>query len=351
MAVVTPSWLVKVVRSDSQGRAGMDWGDAMTSAPEAHALVENRVLAEMARLAAAQHEYPDVVAGVLDLVEQVVASPFLQLVVDERPTVGRYTRVGRDVSPAWAEEMRSALEKTEIVRGAGHPPIVRHMPAIDGTAVTVGAVLRTGCWGALTLGAPGPIDLSPDEMQLLSRLIHHALLVLDHALLAHRVDHLRSDDSLTGLLTHARLLEVLEGEIVRHRQFGRPLAVVMIDIDGLDAINRSYGRRYGNHVLQKMAAMLHVLVRPVDVVARSGFDEFAVVLPEVDGEGVGPIAEMLSERLMAMEFAGGEVRVTVGAVHARPDESLTAEDLLRRGESALYASKRHSRAAAALLRR
>jgi diguanylate cyclase (GGDEF)-like protein len=329
----------------------MEWEDAMTSSQEAHALAENRVLAEMARLAAARHEYADVVAGVLDQIEQVVASPFLQLVVDERPTVGRYTRVGRDMSPAWGEEMRRSLEETEVVRGAGQPPVVRHVAAIDATAVTVGAVLRTGRWGGLTLGAPGPIDLSPDEMHLLSRLIHQALLVLDHALLARHVDHLRSDDALTGLLTHARLLEILEGELARHRQFGRSLALVMIDIDGLDAINRSYGRRYGNHVLQKMAAMLQALVRPVDVLARSGFDEFAVVLPEVDGEEVGPIAENLSERLMAMEFAGGEVRVTVGAAHARPDELLAAEDLLRRGESALYASKRHSRAAAALLRR
>jgi diguanylate cyclase (GGDEF)-like protein len=344
--------LVGTVYSDLFDYSAIAWGADMTASPTTRALVENRVLAEMARLATARYEYHDVVASVLDLIEEVVASPLLQLVMDEGSTVGCYDRVSEEVSSAWGEEIRDALQTvSEAVRVGTGTHIMRRFPGLGSSAATFGAVLRTGRWGALTLAAPGPIDLSNDEVRLLSRLVHQAALVLDHALLATHVDRMQTDDTLTGLLTHARLLEVLETEIARHRHFGRPLALVMIDIDGLDAINRSYSRRYGNHVLQKLAAQLRVLVRPVDVVARCGLDEFAVVLPETDGEGAGPVAEELSERLMGMEFAGGDVRVTVGAAHMRPDEVLAAEDLLRRGESALHASKRHSRAAAALLSR
>jgi diguanylate cyclase (GGDEF)-like protein len=321
----------------------------MSASGETHAQAENRVLFEMGRLATAQYEYSDVVASLLDLVEELVSSPFLQLTMDEGDHVGRYHRATDDSGDLWCAEMRAAL--TPLPSPSAPLPYTElHFPHLDSWAVSVGVVMRSGRWGELTVAASGPLDLSQHEVHLLSRLAHQAVLVLDHALLSTRADEMRWEDTLTGALSHARLLELLEVEIARHRFFGRPLAMVMVDVDGLNAINRSYGRRYGNHVLQKLATILQASVRPVDIVARCGLDEFAVVLLEMDAEAAEPFAQSLTERLMGVEFAGGEVRMTVARAHMRHDETLAAEEFLRRGERALYASKRQVRALAGMLR-
>ncbi len=81
----------------------------------------------------------------------------------------------------------------------------------------------------------------------------------------------------------------------------------------------------------------------LDVVARHGHDEFAVVLPEMTEEDGRRLVEQLHERFGAMEFAGGEVRLTAGTAHVKPDETLTAEAFLRRGEQALHEAKRYER--------
>jgi diguanylate cyclase (GGDEF)-like protein len=308
-------------------------------------LVENHLLTEMGRLATVEYEYADIVSAVLDLVEEVVSSPFLQLVVDEGDGVGSYHRVGPDVDVVWGEEVRYALAGSDgqPVFPAGLLYEERHLPALDSWAASVGTVVRSGRAGAITIAAPGPLHLAPVEVQLLSRLIQQAMLVLDHALLVASVNELRGDDRLTGLFNHGRLMETLEREITRHRYFRRVLALVMIDVDGLDAINRSYGRRYGNHVLQKLAAILRESTRTVDTVARCGLDEFAVLLPETGEDEVEHFAQALAEKLIGLEFAGGEVRVTIAVTQMRPEEHLAAEDFLRRGEQALHASKRHAR--------
>jgi diguanylate cyclase (GGDEF)-like protein len=313
-------------------------------------LVENHVLTEMGRLATARYEYADVVSSVLDLVEEVISSPFLQLAMDEGDHVGRYHRSANDMDDGWCAEIKTVLQATTAPPG-NLPYIERHFPHLDSWAASVGVVMRSGRWGGLTLAAPGPLLLTSHEVQLMSRLAHQAVLVLEHALLLTRVDEMRVDDSLTGALNHARLLELLEMEIARHRFFGRPLSIVMVDVDGLNAINRSYGRRYGNHVLQKLATILREAVRPIDIVARCGLDEFAVVLLETDGDAVEPFAQQVLERLMGLEFAGGEVRVTVGFAQMRPNETLAAEELMHRVEEALYASKRHARVMAGMVPR
>jgi diguanylate cyclase (GGDEF)-like protein len=182
----------------------------------------------------------------------------------------------------------------------------------------------------------------------MQRLACHAVLVLDHAMLEQELEDLKPTDGLTGVANGRRLLEVLEYEIQRHRHSGRPLTVMLLDVEGLSGINRSYGRSYGNHILRKLAVLVEESVRPIDVVARCGLDEFAVVLPETDEEEALDLAERLQERVLTVEFAGGAVGLSIGIGHASPTESLTAEALMRRGEHALQEAKRQDRDRSAL---
>jgi diguanylate cyclase (GGDEF)-like protein len=94
--------------------------------------------------------------------------------------------------------------------------------------------------------------------------------------------------------------------------------------------------------------VLRDLVRPVDVVARCGTDEFVVVIPESSVEDGDLLAERVRARVAAMEFAGGAIGISVGFVQARPEEGLGGEELLRRAEEELREAKKLERNRAVL---
>jgi diguanylate cyclase (GGDEF)-like protein len=310
--------------------------------------IENEVLSEMAGLTSTGHPYDDVVHGLLDLIEHVVSSPFLGVSIRELEGVAHYVRLGREADRSWGEGVAEGVAKTldSILQSGSHAMAGTQHHSISAPAAWImsfTARSRSGRLGSLVIAAQAPLTLTPEEEQLMGRLVQQTLLVLDHALLLEKIEHLEVEDQLTGVVNQHRLLEILEYEMRRHRFTGKWLALSMIDVEGLDSINRSYGRRYGNHILQKLAGMLQSSVRPIDVVARHGHDEFAVVLPEMTEEDGRRLVEELHQRFGAMEFAGGEVRLTAGTAHVKPDETLTAEAFLRRGEQALHEAKRYER--------
>lgn len=315
---------------------------------------ENRVMAEMAALATSSQDYAETVFDLLNLIEQLVLSPFLSLSVQELGRVGQHVRVAEGVDPLWAEEAEQYLAGVQgqlLTHAPPHGFGTHYLTAPAAWFLAVPVETRGGRTGALALGAPEPLSITPDEEALMQRLARHVLLVLDHALLLEHIEQLEVTDGLTGVANQRRLLEILEYEMQRHKHSGQSLALLVLDVEGLDGINRSYGRSYGNHILQKLAAMLQQMVRPIDVVARCGLDEFAVVLPETDDEEALALAERLRERVQGLRFAGGTVDMSVGVAYVSPDETLMAESFLHRGEQALQQAKRQERGWNALWQR
>jgi diguanylate cyclase (GGDEF)-like protein len=311
---------------------------------EDHARQETRVMAELVRLAAADLTYADVVRAVLDLVEELVSSPLLCLSVRELGGVAHYARAQDGADETWVDEVSQAI-------AAAHEQVLTRTPAarraeLPGSAawyLTFPAWTRSGRAGALAIGAPEGKMLSREEERLMRRLAEQIVLVLDHALLLQQIEQLETTDELTGVVNYRRLLELVDYELQRHRYTRQALALLMLDIEGLDGINRSYGRHYGNHILKKIALLVREMVRPIDVVARCGLDEFAVLLPEMDEEAVERQLEAMRARLQGVEFAGGEVGLTIAVACTKPGEQLAPEQLLRRAEQALQEAKRQQK--------
>jgi len=153
-------------------------------------------------------------------------------------------------------------------------------------------------------------------------------------------------DHLTGLANRRAFFEAAEQELVRSRTVPRPTAVIAFDADHFKAINDRHGHPGGDAVLQHLAGILAETFREVDVVARIGGEEFAVLLPSTDL----PRAAVVAERLRAIvastvvQFEGSRIRYTVSAGVAHLDDGEGGIDLLlKRADQALYAAKRAGR--------
>lgn len=158
-------------------------------------------------------------------------------------------------------------------------------------------------------------------------------------------------DPLTGAYNRRRFDTVLRGEVERARRYGRPLSVILVDLDRFKPINDRHGHAAGDAVLRAVAETLAERLRTTDVVARIGGDEFAVAAPETDAAQAKGLAAELSacvaERVVT--FGGHALRVgaSCGAATLDPASDEGAAELLARADTEMYRIKQARHAARA----
>lgn len=149
-------------------------------------------------------------------------------------------------------------------------------------------------------------------------------------------------DALTGLFNRSQVHIAVEQEIRRTRRSERGFCLLMIDLDGLKAINDVRGHHQGDEVLKALGAVITRSIRNVDMAARYGGDEFVVLLPETDAVGALVVAEKIRAGAEDLAFGvdrhGLATSVSIGLV-AHPEDGTTVDDLLIAADRAMYASK------------
>jgi len=171
---------------------------------------------------------------------------------------------------------------------------------------------------------------------------------VDNAMAHREVDRLSRLDGLTGLYNHRTFQWILDQRIERiGRDYGKSLAVIMVDVDFFKDINDTYGHPVGDEVLRGLADRLKDSVRDLDRVARYGGEEFAVILDNVDLKEADKIAEKLRSVVESsgINTTSGPLSLTVSmgyAILAKGD-STSKQELLDRADKALYQAKKQGR--------
>jgi diguanylate cyclase (GGDEF)-like protein len=162
------------------------------------------------------------------------------------------------------------------------------------------------------------------------------------AVVARLEDDARTDP-LTGLDNRRALREAFQREFARSDRTGRPLSLIVLDLDHFKRFNDTLGHAAGDEALRRLAKILEDITRAIEITARTGGEEFAILVPDADEDGAVALAERL-RIAVATEFAESESPLTVscGIAVYRPGGRL-AVDLFDAADRALYVAKESGR--------
>ena len=254
----------------------------------------------------------------------------------------------------------------EIARNEPRPDLILLdilMPDMDGHAVCR-ALKDSPATSSIPVIFISSLDEASDETRgldlgasdYISKPFHPEIVrarVRNHMSLKIKTDMLEAMshlDGLTQIANRRRLDLTLASELRRLARNGKPLGVVMLDIDYFKPFNDHYGHGRGDDCLVQVAtALQRVIQRPGDLLARYGGEEFAVILPETDHDGVGRIAEAMRAAVEALAYphafseVSEHVTISVGAMFVPEIKDETAEYILARADAALYDAKEQGR--------
>jgi diguanylate cyclase (GGDEF)-like protein len=210
-----------------------------------------------------------------------------------------------------------------------------------------GVIAIAGYWLALRIVGPSAM---PEGLQLamvagtaaVAAFVMVGLAAQMRAEVARLEDAARTDP-LTGLDNRRALRYEFDRELARAERTRRPLALVVLDLDHFKRYNDAHGHPAGDRALKRVAMILEDITRSVEVTARIGGEEFAVVAPDTDEAGAVALAERLRLGVRS-EFAGTDPPLTLScgvAVHL-PGQA-RYDDLIEAADRALYTAKRAGR--------
>lgn len=157
--------------------------------------------------------------------------------------------------------------------------------------------------------------------------------------------HLAMTDSLTGVSNRRALMDFAERAMAQRG--GRPMALLMIDVDHFKRINDTQGHPAGDEVLRQITCLLGKRLRGGDLLGRYGGEEFCVVAQDTDAEGALKLAESLRETVASavLTAEGGKLSVTVsvGIAFSTDDTARQLKDILAEADVALYSAKKGGR--------
>ena len=200
--------------------------------------------------------------------------------------------------------------------------------------------------GAVVLGSSRENFLSNDAFEMMRVISDHATIAIANAQMYERMERMATTDGLTSLINHRYFQELFDAMIARCERYGRPMSLILTDIDHFKSINDTYGHPVGDMVLKKVAKLLSGAARRTDVVARYGGEEFAVLMEETGPEGALQTAERIRKAIESetMRSENGTFKCTISlGIATFPNDANVKARLAECADQALYQAKRSGR--------
>ena len=196
-----------------------------------------------------------------------------------------------------------------------------------------------------------PTQSDPAIKSVLAKLDPEDRKVVDEALArAERTEaqlrYIADHDSLTGLLDRRRFRAELDQYVSFSARYGGQGAVMIIDIDGLKAVNDSHGHHAGDNLIRQIAAIMRERMRATDIVARLSGDEFAVLMPQTDTAGALQLGEDLRAQVAESTAPAQDAEsstISVGITMFGGERGVGAEAVLLAADQAMYRAKDEGR--------
>ncbi len=323
-------------------------------------LFESTVVNEIQDLVNSLDDYSKTIVSVLEILGKVIDFDPGCIVLSDDERLELHTFVNRSVDGAFLEKL--GTEAGRILGGEGGGPQVMKEEVYDPGGLLEVPGSHPAQIGSLsssklfTKGKPSGIialasaqvgvfsDRTEQTFDIISR---HANIVVDYARLYERTKRLSITDGLTKVYNHRYFQEQLLREFSRSERSGRPLSLILLDIDRFKRFNDAYGHQQGDIVLKELARVLQGNIRSGDVLARYGGEEFAIVMPETGDSVCGEVAERLRAAVESHSIPGQDedLRVTISmGVGSCPREGISSPaELISAADRALYRAKENGR--------
>src|SRR5678815_5010784 len=232
--------------------------------------------------------------------------------------------------------MMPSMNGYELARRIRENPQTRFIPIILQTAA--GSRAEDQRLGS-EVGALGYIT-DPTDLELL---LARTRTLLEFKAYLDVCEEAAFTDHLTGLANRRRFERQLEREVGRTMRFDHPFSLLMIDIDNFKNLNDSFGHDAGDDAIRRISRVLRGETRGIDLAARIGGEEFAVLLVETGKEAGIEVAERLRVAIRALELPrAGHITASFGVAEC-PGDAQTAADILKAADVAIYEAKRNGR--------
>jgi diguanylate cyclase (GGDEF)-like protein len=183
------------------------------------------------------------------------------------------------------------------------------------------------------------MEFTDEDVEMLKAVADQAAVAVNKA----QLWDMAVTDSLTGLYDRRYFMVKLQEEVLRAERCGKPLSVVMADLDRFKKINDTYGHDAGDRALQAIAKFFQKNIRDVDAVARYGGEEFVMLIPDADQSAAFCLAQRLRQELANVNLDDlPPITMSLG-IAAYPSDGTDIEELIKKADAAMYEAKRRGR--------